>query len=304
MVAGMLTAIQDFARDSFRIGAARSAGDDAGWRTHPRRSSRAPRALLAAVIRGHAPTHFRAELAPTLEADRGRSIRRPRRIQGDRLPVRPQPPADGSAAAGRGPGAGAGKAAAVAHLARARGGGRDRAGLRSPGLLAAAALAGHVDRLRDEPGIVVTDEGREKGRFVIRGLRDPLARDPASLLRAAGIDTDSDQRTLGAVRRLASRTSSSAGPTRALAAPAGCHAHSWRAIPWWRPVPHRRAGSVGRRQLAPALPGSAPGVAEPRDPRDLAELAPLVAQSGSAVGCCSPRGACGAGQRRRREIGP
>jgi outer membrane protein OmpA-like peptidoglycan-associated protein len=47
---------------------------------------------------------------------------------------------------------------------------------------------GYVAQLRAQPGIVVTESGWQDGKFVIGGLRDPLAVDPEALLRQAGID--------------------------------------------------------------------------------------------------------------------
>lgn len=46
----------------------------------------------------------------------------------------------------------------------------------------------YVDRLRAEPGIVVTQSEARDGKFILSGLRDPLAPDPISLLGEAGID--------------------------------------------------------------------------------------------------------------------
>ena len=48
--------------------------------------------------------------------------------------------------------------------------------------------AGYIARLRDQPGIVVTEQGKRDGKFFIAGLRDPLAADPRALLGAAQID--------------------------------------------------------------------------------------------------------------------
>jgi outer membrane protein OmpA-like peptidoglycan-associated protein len=47
---------------------------------------------------------------------------------------------------------------------------------------------GYVARLREQPGIVITESGRRDGRFLVAGLRDPLAVDPQLLLHQAGID--------------------------------------------------------------------------------------------------------------------
>jgi outer membrane protein OmpA-like peptidoglycan-associated protein len=46
----------------------------------------------------------------------------------------------------------------------------------------------YINRLRAEPGIVVTEQGRRDGKYFVAGLRDPLAPDPQTLLNAAGID--------------------------------------------------------------------------------------------------------------------
>jgi OOP family OmpA-OmpF porin len=45
-----------------------------------------------------------------------------------------------------------------------------------------------AETLREQPGLVLTSLAPEHGRFVIRGLRDPLAADPAQFVRAAGLD--------------------------------------------------------------------------------------------------------------------
>jgi len=50
----------------------------------------------------------------------------------------------------------------------------------------------YVARLRVEPGIVITDEGRRSGRFMVAGLRDPLAVDPQAVLRDSDVDLSCD----------------------------------------------------------------------------------------------------------------
>jgi OOP family OmpA-OmpF porin len=42
--------------------------------------------------------------------------------------------------------------------------------------------------VKNEPGIVVTEAGRREGKYFINGLRDPLARDPLTLLPEAKVD--------------------------------------------------------------------------------------------------------------------
>ncbi len=46
---------------------------------------------------------------------------------------------------------------------------------------------GYLAQLRSQPGIVITETGRSGGKFVIAGLRDPLAVNPELMLRQAGI---------------------------------------------------------------------------------------------------------------------
>jgi len=46
----------------------------------------------------------------------------------------------------------------------------------------------YVARLRAEPGIVITETGKSDGKWLIRGLRDPLAIDPRVILDESSID--------------------------------------------------------------------------------------------------------------------
>jgi hypothetical protein len=45
----------------------------------------------------------------------------------------------------------------------------------------------YIDQLRNQPGIVVIDAERHWSSYSIRGLRDPLAADPQTLLSASGV---------------------------------------------------------------------------------------------------------------------
>jgi outer membrane protein OmpA-like peptidoglycan-associated protein len=47
---------------------------------------------------------------------------------------------------------------------------------------------GYVARLRAQPGIVITEAGRRDDKFLVAGLRDPLAADPQLLLDQEGVD--------------------------------------------------------------------------------------------------------------------
>jgi outer membrane protein OmpA-like peptidoglycan-associated protein len=46
----------------------------------------------------------------------------------------------------------------------------------------------YLARLRTQPGIVITDSGERDGKFLVAGLRDPLAVDPQLVLRQVGIN--------------------------------------------------------------------------------------------------------------------
>ena len=48
----------------------------------------------------------------------------------------------------------------------------------------------YLDRLAQEPGIVVVETGRRGGKFFVSGLKDPLATDPATLIAPAGLVAD------------------------------------------------------------------------------------------------------------------
>ena len=49
----------------------------------------------------------------------------------------------------------------------------------------------YVDKLNQQPGMVVTDFEKRHGKYEISGLRDPLAADPLKLLKAAKINSQS-----------------------------------------------------------------------------------------------------------------
>jgi outer membrane protein OmpA-like peptidoglycan-associated protein len=51
--------------------------------------------------------------------------------------------------------------------------------------------AAYLDRLRAEPGIVVLASERRQGKYFVAGLRDPLARDPATLVATSGLGPES-----------------------------------------------------------------------------------------------------------------
>ena len=184
MVSGMLTAIRDFARDSFRV-----SEDEALENFRVGDLSvvveQGPHAIIAAVIRGTAPPELRRTLQEAIEHVHARLGDELATFSGDAAPfeaVRPTLEACLESQYRTSPK----KVSPALWFALAA-------------LLAALALWAYfafasrsrwntyLEALRAEPGLVVVSADREGGRYVVRGLRDPLARDPATLMSASGL---------------------------------------------------------------------------------------------------------------------
>ncbi|HKS83696.1 MAG TPA: OmpA family protein [Candidatus Acidoferrales bacterium] len=191
MVAGMLSAIQQFVKDSFESQRGETLGSlDVGelhvW------VEEGPDAVIAAVIRGHAPSDFRVALKEALEAVQQQYASALDKFQGDAAPFR-----------------GAGER--LGHLletrlrdkdAAARGKKRRPRAAIAAGLMVLAIVVAwlavsiyqqrewsqYADALRREPGITVTSFGKSGGKWQIRGVRDPLAAKPEDLLAHAGLN--------------------------------------------------------------------------------------------------------------------
>jgi len=192
MVSGMLTAIQDFIRDSFGGSNGHAldqacVGDLTIWVEQTRD------VFLAAAIRGNPIQGLRTTLQETVE-----------KIQID---LRQQLEAfDGNAAPFE-----SSRPILETCLVSAAGSDEKTDGKASrkvsPALLivsvAVLALVGtwvffsyrshrrwttYLDRLAAEPGIVLTGSGKRHGSWYVEGLRDPLAVDPSQLARTSGLD--------------------------------------------------------------------------------------------------------------------
>jgi hypothetical protein len=197
MVSGMLTAIQDFVRDSFggKDGAALDqacVGELAIW------IEQTSSIILAAVIRGNAPQQLRSTLKETAEKIQIELIGALDGFQGDAAPFEAsRPMLEGC----------------LLHAARDDEKPADpKKRSKTPtvvgtlvmgGLLAAFGVwmfftirsrhrwSAYCDRLSAEPGIVVTESGNRQGRWYVRGLRDPLAIDPNQLAMQCQVDSNS-----------------------------------------------------------------------------------------------------------------
>ncbi|MBD0371377.1 MAG: OmpA family protein [Pyrinomonadaceae bacterium] len=190
MVSGMLTAIQDFVHDSFNSPAEEQletleVGELTVW------IEQGPLAILAAVIRGTAPQELRPVFQETLETIHLQFRTALQDFSGDASEfdgARPlledclqtQVDQDKQAAA---PNRFPRSLIVIASI-----------------ILLALLVWGffawrdsrrwnaYVERVRREPGVVVTDAGTRDGKYFIDGLRDPLARDPQAFLAEANVD--------------------------------------------------------------------------------------------------------------------
>src|SRR5262245_37954102 len=188
MVSGMLTAIRDFVQDSFKVTDADSleslkVGDLSVW-IEP-----GPLIILAAVIRGAAPREYRRVLQDAVEEIHLRFAEPLDAFNGDTTPFNDaQSVLEGCLETRYRPDAQKPRSRAVWMVA----------GATVMALLVWAGLAyranarwdRYLSALGAEPGLVVVETSRAGGRYVVTGLRDPLAREPRTLLSAASLSED------------------------------------------------------------------------------------------------------------------
>ena len=184
-ISAMLTAIRDFARDSFRVG-----GHEGLEGLHVGELvviiEQGPHAVLAGVVRGTPPHAVRVMFQDALESVHRQMSPELRAFRGDSAPFElVRPVLEGCL------------------VAQFRGVEQRTSPRRwvIAGAVVLLALGAwwflgvrqrqrwddYVARLRAEPGLVVVSQFRERGKFVVSGLRDPLARDPASLVAASNL---------------------------------------------------------------------------------------------------------------------
>ena len=189
LVSGMLSAIQQFVKDSFESQRGDNTldflevGELEVW------IEQSPGAVLAAVIRGHAPESYRVAMKEALENIQRHYSSALAHFEGDAAPFRPVEDdltqlletqfKSGSEKGHRRP-----RAALIAGAV----------------ILALIAIpvgystyllwewSRFLKVLRQEPGILVISHAREGGRYHVQGFRDPLAANPENLLASAGID--------------------------------------------------------------------------------------------------------------------
>lgn len=185
LVSSMLTAVQDFVRDSFtetkreELGTM-EVGEYTVWVAH------GPHALLAAVISGTPPPDLRGYLERTLErvhAEFGPALQS---FSGDASVFNGATPLLQSCVLGS-------QAAKVKRSNRMAWVLLDILALLIVVVLFFSFRQEHrwnryIDRLRSEPGIVLTAAESHWTGYRIVGLRDPLSVDPDELLQQSGID--------------------------------------------------------------------------------------------------------------------
>ena len=186
-VSGMLTAILEFVRDSFKV--TNSGGLDA-MRVGELSVlvEEGPRAILAAVVRGTAPPTIRATMQTALERIHLEFSYAFEQFKGDAARFEGARPILETCIQGQ-------------YRPSAAPNRRSLRTAIAVGAIVLAVWAGfayrarsrwnhYLESLNAEPGIVVLSSGRQAGKFALSGLRDPLARDPASLLAASNLAPD------------------------------------------------------------------------------------------------------------------
>jgi outer membrane protein OmpA-like peptidoglycan-associated protein len=186
LISGMLTAIQDFIRDSFGVHgheglATVQMGELTIWIEH------GPQATVAAVVRGNGPEELRTVFQEAVEAIHLEQREHLKGFCGDAAPFESS------------------RHHLEACLLKQYKPHEQRTSpllwiigaaiLGALGLWAGWAIQEHqrwtdfLDTLGAEPGIMVTTAEKRHGKYVLSGLRDPLAVDPTQLLQQARLDS-------------------------------------------------------------------------------------------------------------------
>jgi outer membrane protein OmpA-like peptidoglycan-associated protein len=189
MVAGLLSAIQQFARDSFTPEKTETLGNMT-FEELQIRVVTGPGAVIAAAIRGHAPESYSVAMDEALEDIQRFYGSALANFKGDAAPFRSaedriaklletqyrEKPAEK-----RKPRAAIIATSAVAAILLAW-------GIYSTYLL--VEWSRFLHQLRQQPGIVVVSYSKDGRTFHVQGFRDPLSEDPRKLISQAGLDPD------------------------------------------------------------------------------------------------------------------
>jgi OOP family OmpA-OmpF porin len=189
MVAGLLSAIQQFARDSFQSGTTENLGNMTFDELQIRVVS-GPNAVIAAAIRGHAPEAYNLAMNETLEDIQRHYSSALAHFTGDPAPFRAAEPQIA-------------RLLETQYREKPADQKRPRAAIIA-GAIAAVLLLGwagystylliewsrFLSAMRKQPGIVVVSYSKDGRTFHIQGFRDPLSEDPKKLIYQAGLDPE------------------------------------------------------------------------------------------------------------------
>ncbi|MGA7917152.1 MAG: OmpA family protein [Candidatus Acidiferrales bacterium] len=187
MVAGLLSAIQQFARDSFTPEKTETLGNMT-FEELQIRVVTGPGAVIAAAIRGHAPESYSIAMDEALEDIQRFYSSALANFKGDAAPFRS---AEDRLA----------KLLETQYREKPAEKQRPRAAIVAGAVVAAILLtwgiystylliewSSFLHQLRRQPGIVVVSYSKDGRTFHIQGFRDPLAEDPRKLISQAGLD--------------------------------------------------------------------------------------------------------------------
>lgn len=193
MVSGMLTAIQDFVTDSFHTTKGDQletlqVGDLTVW------VEQGPEAILGAVIRGNAPHELREVLQGILETIHLQFGTALKEFSGDAAAFAASEPLLEE---------GLQSSYDTAKQLEKPSGKINPFTVTATIILLALLVWGffwvrdrrrwnaYLEKLHNEPGFVVTDSGKQGGKYFVSGLRDPLSREPSTMLEGTGLSPDS-----------------------------------------------------------------------------------------------------------------
>lgn len=186
LVSAMFTAIQDFVRDSFSVSddtlGSLQVGELTIW------VNEGPQAIIACVIRGNPPGKLRQTMENALERIHLVQERQLHEFQGDSSAFEPSQPYLEECLQSQFQ-TKQKKSSPLKWIGGA-------AGILILGLGAWGIWSNHerhqvqnfVDQLNQEPGIVIMQTAHKDGKYVISGLKDPLASEPTDLLATTELD--------------------------------------------------------------------------------------------------------------------
>jgi OOP family OmpA-OmpF porin len=186
LVSGMLSAIQDFVRDSFHAAQGQginrmNVGEMDVW------VEEGPYAILACVIRGVAPRDLRDRMAEVLENVHREYSAQLDQFEGDSAPFTKVHDEISRC---------------LEHRYKEEAKAKSFTSVYATAAIVFVLVGGWfgwravqyarwdrlVNNLREQPGFVITSFGREHGKFVVRGMRDPLAAEPTQFIRTSNVN--------------------------------------------------------------------------------------------------------------------